>query len=373
MSKVLFISATIGNGVSGGATIGKRNLRFFSQISGGDVRLRVIQTCKSNLEHNSCIESIGGYSSRAHTLLSALCLRAGGLTLRSEIELRRILKTDQFDAVFLDSSLLGCAAKICKEIRPQTKVITYFHNVEFIYGMERCRVESYKYCALLPSIYLAEINAVKYSDVVLGISQRDSDLLLKKYGRRFDLVIPVSLIDKFNPERLSQTVNNKLLFVGSDFFANINGLDWLVNNVMSNCGVNAQLDIVGLGLEKYRDRFVGDNINLIGTVSDLDTYYYSAHAVIMPIFAGSGMKVKTAEALQYGRYVIGTPESFTGYNTHALDAFVCANQSEFIQALANLKNLPTNGYSMKNRTVYENEYSDRAVFERFNNFLSKLL
>lgn len=35
--------------------------------------------------------------------------------------------------------------------------------------------------------------------------------------------------------------------------------------------------------------------------------------MVMPIFSGSGMKVKTAEALMYGKFLIGTKEAFEGY------------------------------------------------------------
>ena len=38
-----------------------------------------------------------------------------------------------------------------------------------------------------------------------------------------------------------------------------------------------------------------------------------AALVIAPIFDGSGMKTKVAEALMHGKHVVGTPEAFSGY------------------------------------------------------------
>jgi len=35
--------------------------------------------------------------------------------------------------------------------------------------------------------------------------------------------------------------------------------------------------------------------------------------VILPIISGSGMKTKTAEALMYGKSIIGIKEAFEGY------------------------------------------------------------
>lgn len=43
-------------------------------------------------------------------------------------------------------------------------------------------------------------------------------------------------------------------------------------------------------------------------------YIYNADFLIAPIFEGSGMKLKTAEALMYGKTVFGTTEAFEGYD-----------------------------------------------------------
>ena len=45
-------------------------------------------------------------------------------------------------------------------------------------------------------------------------------------------------------------------------------------------------------------------------VDDLAPYYKKAAAVIMPIFMGGGMKVKTAEALMNGKNYIWVKGSF---------------------------------------------------------------
>ena len=36
--------------------------------------------------------------------------------------------------------------------------------------------------------------------------------------------------------------------------------------------------------------------------------------MLFPIFEGSGMKLKTCEALMFGKNIIGTPEAFAGYD-----------------------------------------------------------
>ena len=56
--------------------------------------------------------------------------------------------------------------------------------------------------------------------------------------------------------------------------------------------------------------------------------------VIAPIFDGSGMKTKVAEALMYGKRIIGTREAFSGYEDIAEEVgWVCNTKEEFVAAL----------------------------------------
>lgn len=68
-------------------------------------------------------------------------------------------------------------------------------------------------------------------------------------------------------------------------------------------------------MEKYRTEFEGysDKIHVIGTVESLKEWYVNADLIVAPIFEGGGMKVKTAEALSYGKNFIGCTESLEGY------------------------------------------------------------
>jgi hypothetical protein len=373
MPKLLFISGTIGNGLSGGSMIGRRNLNFVRQIGSGSIQVTALCTGRTVANPELNVETVSAYYSPAQTLLAALCLKTGGLTKKSEDKIRQLISDHHFDVLFLDSSLLGNIAKIAKDTRPKIKVISYFHNVELEYALERCRIESLKFSALIPAIYYAERASVKYSDIIVGISDRDSNLLWDKYRRSFDEIIPVSLPDRFAPNKLQKVKPRTVLFVGSDFYANVHGLNWLVREVMCDQSIDIRLEVVGSGLEKYRSTFSRANIDIIGKVSNIDDYYYQANAVIMPIFSGSGMKVKTAEALSFGRHVIGSTEAFIGYDVDRLDARLCTSADDFKTALADIGNIPDNGFSSTNRRSFELNYSDEQSFKTFSNLFKKVI
>ena len=102
------------------------------------------------------------------------------------------------------------------------------------------------------------------------------------------------------------------LFVGGAFYANQKGIAWFVKHVVPK--IDIKVYIIGKGFEKYKHSLeLEGKVEVIGEVKSLSNWYLQAHFVIAPIFKGSGMKTKIAEAIMFGKKIIGTPEAFSGY------------------------------------------------------------
>ena len=148
-----------------------------------------------------------------------------------------------------------------------------------------------------------------------------------------------------------------LLFVGINFFANVDGIKWFIDKVLPS--LDCKLIIVGKGMDQ--EKFVhSEKIEVKGYVEDLACYYYAADVVILPIFAGGGMKTKTAEAMMYGSPIVGTKEAFEGYEFNFQDAGgLCNSDIEFIETINSLKKntLRRNQCSEYVRKVFLQQYS----------------
>ena len=81
---------------------------------------------------------------------------------------------------------------------------------------------------------------------------------------------------------------------------------------------------------KYNEKC---KVEILANVKDLSYYYNRSELVIAPIFLGSGMKVKIAEAIMYNKPVLGTSMAFEGYDLEN-DSLILANNSfEFIRQI----------------------------------------
>lgn len=128
------------------------------------------------------------------------------------------------------------------------------------------------------------------------------------------------------------------------------------------------MKIVGKGMKKLKENEpeLLKNIEIVSDAPDLQPYFAEADIMVLPIFSGSGMKVKTCESLMHGKNIIGTTEAFEGYDVDTKKVGgECNTAEEFIALLNDFAQNPRpkfNGYSRK---IFLEKYSESAVTEMF--------
>lgn len=285
-----------------------------------------------------------------------------------------ILKNEKIDIVFLDSSLLGVVAKRIKVLFPQILIISFFHNVEIKFLYQCILIEkriTRLYWILLA--YLNEIYSLKYSDKTIALNSRDKDLIYKIYRRKVTNIIPISLkADLYSKENNSTEINENVnnigsfvcLFVGSYFYANIEGIKWFLKNVLPK--VDITLYVVGKDMDKLLiNKELLGKVKVFSNVPCLSKYYNMANCVIMPIFSGSGMKVKTAEALKYGKVIVGSDEALEGYDLANDSFYRCNSADEFANAINILKSSNTPRFCEESFECFKNNYSFDSTLKLF--------
>lgn len=298
-----------------------------------------------------------------------------GVTPKEITKLCSSVKENNYDMCYIANSNLGFLAKIMKQYFPKMKICTFFHNVEFNYFKQLASGKNFYKMPLALCAKKNEEIALQYSDRVIALNQRDADEICRLYDKNVDFILPTSFPDcaekiecEFSP-RISSP--SKLLFVGSDFFANEDGIRWFIHNVLPR--IDAEVFIVGRGTERWQPIFSANkNVHVLGSVDSLASSYQMADAVVMPIFLGSGMKTKTAEALMYGKNIYATSEALEGYEVE-IDKIgaKCNTADEFVNAIQN--DLPNRTiYNKFSRQIFLNNYSNDVWYQRFKVFLDDL-
>jgi glycosyltransferase involved in cell wall biosynthesis len=276
--------------------------------------------------------------------------------------------------VFVDGSNLGGFVAVLKRRMPQVEIITFFHNAEarFFWGSLRLQ-KSLHALGVLIANYLAERKAVKYSNKIVCLSERDSRLLKRLYGRGATHIAPIVLEDKCPPEFLQSELHAPerfALFVGGSFYANRQGIAWFIREVVPH--IDMPLFIVGRGFDALRSKLeIPGKVTVVGEMDNLADWYHRAQFVVAPIFDGSGMKTKVAEALMHGKKIIGTPEAFSGYDDVAAKAgWLCETADEFVKAIALASLEIKQSFDPALRKIYEQHYSMAVAKERLRQVLT---
>ncbi|MBR4229712.1 MAG: glycosyltransferase [Bacteroidales bacterium] len=290
-----------------------------------------------------------------------------GLTPKRVREI--VCKAQAYDVVFVDRSVFGIIAKRLKETGYKGRVVCFFHNVERVYF-------SAKYSNKLNPmrwlvVHCADRNdrwSCRFADRTIALSRRDDEDLFNRYGRHADQLIPIAFVDRYQkdsyPEELT-AVRPLCVFLGSFFPANVEGIEWFVRNVLPK--VDIRMQIVGKGMEKVKEAdWMRPDIEVLSNVPDLESVFEAADIMVLPIFKGSGMKVKTCESLMYGKNIIGTPESWSGYELDYTQAGACClTVEEFVNAINDFCQHPRPRFNAYSRKIFENQYSSARMVDKF--------
>lgn len=308
----------------------------------------------------------GKYSGRVERLKRVI--QRNTMIINNEIinNLCNIVKAENIDIIFSEESTLGAFYKQVKKTKKDVKIITFYHDI----GADLFR-QWRKQPGLLNkienslSIYQEKM-CVKYGDYNWVFHQADFNKFNKFYGFDPDVMIPLAspvpaaikrIQDK---EDIQSDKVKKLLFVGSSYYPNVIGIRWFVKNVLPELDKNIQLIIVGRGLEFLKKEFQDSRVNVVGTVETPVPYYLDADIFIAPLFDGGGMKVKSIEAISYGKCFVGTEESLHGF----WEEFSDSVRNKFIykvntkeEWIAIINKLATQDTYKFNKTVFNDFYS----------------
>ena len=153
-------------------------------------------------------------------------------------------------------------------------------------------------------------------DRVIAISAPDAEIFTHWLGADRVLLVPHPCQPSPQPVR---ELASRVLFVGSAYLPNRDGLAWLLREVWPRVAhAGAVLDVVGDAAQGLDATALPPSVRLHGRLpdpADLAAAYAAADLCINPVAYGSDLKIKSVEALAHGRPLVCTSAGSRGLPT----------------------------------------------------------
>lgn len=180
-----------------------------------------------------------------------------------------------------------------------------------VFGRRREAFRRFGLRADLPDELIdGELLFLRQADVVVAIQETDRRWLQERLPAARVVCLPYWPAPRFCR---SEPAAPECLFVGADSFVNRHGLTWFIDRIWP---------LVRAAVPSARLRLCGplvaeglpaaEGVEFAGVVPSLDGAYAQAAVAVVPLLIGSGQKIKTMEALAFGRPVVTTPEGAEG-------------------------------------------------------------
>jgi polysaccharide biosynthesis protein PslH len=225
------------------------------------------------------------------------------------------------------------------------------------------------------------------------------ETLENKMLKSVDMVLPISAIDARKIKAIypdvnfhvvpsginTNLVNNNtnfskdIYFIGSlDWLPNREGILWFLDKVwkrLHHKWPSLQLHIAGRNAPlNFLKNHSYENVIFHGEVESSGEFMQKFGIMIVPLFAGSGMRVKIIEAMAYGKPVISTSIGAEGIEvTHNENILIANSEKEFTEETGKLlENQKTYRLIQKNSLEYVHNYFNNVnICKSLLNFYSK--
>lgn len=151
---------------------------------------------------------------------------------------------------------------------------------------------------------------LRKAQVLLAIQKEDARVLQEMAPNCEVIHTPISAVSH---SHTVEQVSGRCLFVGSRAPHNVHGLQWFLENVWSSILQSVptcSLHVCGSVCTQIEGIF--PNVYLLGEVDNLEPEYSAAEVCLVPLLAGSGLKIKLVEAMSYGRVCVSTSVGVQG-------------------------------------------------------------
>ncbi|MFN5886133.1 MAG: glycosyltransferase family 4 protein, partial [Bacteroidota bacterium] len=297
-----------------------------------------------------------------------------------------LLKHQTFDVIIFESLFV---ASYLKYVKPHTKALLVLreHNIEFeiwdkLAAGSNNPIRKWYMMHLANRIRLDEIEALQLFDAYTTVTTQDAEKL-KELGCIKPIRVSPAGMDLKLLKPSANAQNGRIAFIGSlEWMPNQEAVLWFIKNVWPMVKNHPKLlscEIAGRNMPESFNSYSENKLIMAGEVPDAAAFLENKQILIVPLFSGSGIRVKIIEGMALGKTVICTPIAWQGIqckdkthllqatdaNSFALAIIKCLEDEDFSKQLGvNARLCAEENYENKNVTAAVINYYKELIHER---------
>ncbi|MBC7426441.1 MAG: glycosyltransferase family 4 protein [Bacteroidia bacterium] len=334
----------------GGAIAAYTHLKGFAE-AGEDVSFYSLNTLKHFVDNKTLLEKFS-FLHQIHTFKIDTSLKPLDAILNLfsnesyniirfynklfEDNLVKYIKENNFDIIQFEGLFASMYVKEISKVS-KAKLVLRQHNVEHnIWGglalTEKNSLKKWYLKLIYNRIKKYEIEILPHFDAIIAITEEDK-IVFKKYTEKPVFTskagIDINVISNNKP-------SSKVYHIGSmEWLPNLEGVNWLLTEVwplVENKIPDAQLFIAGKMMPEEIYKYQSNTVKIMGEVPDAAEFISDKGIMVVPLKSGSGIRMKTLEAMAAGKAVVTTSTGLQGINAqNKEDVFVADIANDFAE------------------------------------------
>lgn len=294
-------------------------------------------------------------------------------------QIERELAHVQYDIIFIDYLNMFLYGQYITKKYPyyRDKIIIKDHNIEFrIYQQAAKSSRGLKRLVLnheWKKVREYEIRALRAGKLIFSVCDEDADYISQYNSNVYAMKPTFEIL----PERKALTERKALLYIGNlSWRANLKGLRWFLDEVWPSLleqFPDITIDIVGGGLKENPFSDI-KGVNYRGYIKDIDSIYNDFRVFVVPLFEGSGIRIKILEAFNHDIAVVSTKMACETIGAiDGKELMIVDTAKEFAEkvALLLLDEIKNNTLRNNAKKFLEQRYSLKARQEEIGEIISE--
>ena len=262
-----------------------------------------------------------------------------------EKELAQLLEENTFDIIQLEGLYVLPYIPVIRS-KSNATVVYRAHNIEFEIWQRTTSITkglSKRYFKILTQrIRRFEIGLLNSYDLLVPITDRDGDMLDELGNTKPKHVSPTGIDASVLVPNAKNIEHPSLFHIGSlEWSPNQEGLVWFLNHCWFDIHKRypeLKFYIAGRNAPQWLiKKFDLPNVIFEGEVADAYDFMNSKSIMVVPLFSGSGMRIKIIEGMALGKSIVSTPIGAEGLNISPNENILIAEERElFTSAISEL-------------------------------------